>query len=90
MKKEAQSHERLLQALCVVLQEERKTIGITQMDVAQRAGMQRSYISDVEQGARNLSVKNLCRIASALEMQLSDVVDRAEEKSSSRKRRARA
>lgn len=87
MKKDVNSHERLLQALCAVLQEERKSIGITQLDLAQKAGMQRSYISDVEQGARNLSVKNLCRIATALDLQLSDLVDRAEDKTSSRKRR---
>lgn len=88
MKKEVNSNERLLQALCEVLQEERRSIGITQLDLAQRAGMQRSYISDVEQGARNLSVKNLCRIATALELQLSDLVTRAVDKTTvSRKRR---
>ncbi len=87
MKKDVINHERLLQALCAVLQEERKTIGITQLDLAIRAGMQRSYISDVEQGARNLSVKNLCRIASALDLQLSEIVDRAEDKTAVPRRR---
>ncbi|MBY0551248.1 MAG: helix-turn-helix domain-containing protein [Candidatus Obscuribacterales bacterium] len=87
MRKDETNHEKFLQALCAVLQEERKQVGITQLDVAQRARMQRSYISDVEQGARNLSVKNLCRIATALGLHLSDLVDRAEEKAASRRRR---
>lgn len=49
--------------------------------------MQRSYVSDVEQGARNLSVKNLCRLAAALDLQLSELVDRAEDKTVSRRKR---
>jgi transcriptional regulator with XRE-family HTH domain len=88
MKKSATNPEKMLSALCTVLQEQRKTLGITQLELAQEAGMQRSYISDVEQGARNLSVKNLCRIAAALDLSLSDLVLRAEGKlaAGSRKR----
>ncbi len=88
MKKSATTPEKMLSALCTVLQEQRKALGITQLELAQEAGMQRSYISDVEQGARNLSVKNLCRIAAALDLSLSELVTRAEGKlaSTSRKR----
>ncbi|MBY0551247.1 MAG: helix-turn-helix domain-containing protein [Candidatus Obscuribacterales bacterium] len=80
MKKSPTTPEKTLAALCTVLQEQRKSLGITQLELAQEAGMQRSYISDVEQGARNLSVKNLCRIAAALDLSLSELVSRAEGK----------
>ena len=88
MKKDAISCDRILEAVCSVLQEQRKAQGVTQLDLADRAGMQRSYISDVEQGARNLSVKNLYRISMALDLQMSELVERAVNKvTSSRKRR---
>ena len=88
MKKNVATPEKMLSALCTVLQEQRKALGLTQLELAQEAGMQRSYISDVEQGARNLSVKNLCRIAAALDLSPGDLVTRAEEKlaTTSRKR----
>ncbi len=88
MKKNATTPEKMLAALCSVLQEQRKALGITQLELAQEAGMQRSYISDVEQGARNLSVKNLCRIAAALDLTLSELVSRAEGKLTGARKRA--
>lgn len=39
---------------------------LTQEEVAFRAGMKRSYLSDLEQGKRNPSVRALGRVASAL------------------------
>ncbi|MEJ8406060.1 helix-turn-helix transcriptional regulator [Brevundimonas vesicularis] len=39
---------------------------LTQEEVAFRAGMKRSYLSDLEQGKRNPSVRALGRLASAL------------------------
>lgn len=80
MKQSASTPEKMLAALCTVLQEQRKSLGVTQLELAEEACMQRSYIGDVEQGASNLSVKNLCRMASALDLTLSELVSRSEGK----------
>lgn len=49
------------------IREERKKLGLTQEDLAHRAGIDRSYIGGVERGERNLTLKVLCAICVALE-----------------------
>ena len=44
----------------------RKLRGMTQEQLALDAGMERSYVSDLERGQRNPSVKALGRLADAL------------------------
>ncbi len=87
MKKNIPTPEQTLAALCAVLQEQRQALGITQLDLAEQAGMQRSYISDIEQGRRNLSVQNLFRIALALDLTPADLVERAESKMTTGRRK---
>jgi transcriptional regulator with XRE-family HTH domain len=43
-------------------------IGISQEELAFRAGLKRSYLSDLERGTRNPTVRALGRIADALEV----------------------
>ena len=45
---------------------------ISQEDFADKCGLHRTYISDVELGKRNVSLENIERIANALEISLSD------------------
>lgn len=47
----------------------RKLKGMTQEQLALEAGMERSYVSDLERGQRNPSVRALSRLANALEIQ---------------------
>lgn len=49
----------------------RDKLGISQEELAARAGLHRTYISDVERGARNVSLESIHRLAEALEVQLS-------------------
>ena len=49
----------------------RKKIGISQEELAHRAGLHRTYITDIERGVRNLSLLNIERIADALGISLS-------------------
>ena len=51
------------------LRQERK---ISQEELAERCGLHRTYISDIELGKRNVSLENIERIAAALERSLSD------------------
>jgi CheY-like chemotaxis protein len=46
----------------------RGRLGISQEVLAERAGLHRTYVSDVERGARNLSLESISRLARALEV----------------------
>ncbi len=48
----------------------RKGLGISQEELAGRAGLHRTYVADVERGARNLSLANIEKLAQALETSL--------------------
>lgn len=48
------------------LVELRKERGWSQEELALESGLARSYLSGVERGLRNISVVNICRLASAL------------------------
>lgn len=68
----------LVMAFCQVVHERREFLRISQEEVAHRAGLHRTYISDIERGSRNLSLKNLGRMAGALELSVSDLLFAAE------------
>ena len=44
----------------------RKRLGISQEELAGRAGLHRTYVADIERGARNLSLANIEKLAGAL------------------------
>lgn len=44
--------------------------GISQEELAERCGLHRTYISDVELGKRNVSLENIERIATSLNKSL--------------------
>src|ERR1035438_1334850 len=44
----------------------RSRLKLPQEDLARRAGFHRSYISDIERGARNVSLKSIEKLADAL------------------------
>lgn len=46
--------------------------GISQEELADRCGLHRTYISDIELGKRNLSLENIERIAISLNKTLSE------------------
>jgi transcriptional regulator with XRE-family HTH domain len=51
----------------------REAKDLTQETLAEAAGLDRSYISDVERGGRNLSLHSMHRIASALATTVSEI-----------------
>jgi CheY-like chemotaxis protein len=55
----------------------RSELGISQEELADRAGLHRTYVSDVERGARNLSLESIEKLAHALELSISGLFDRA-------------
>lgn len=70
----------LLEAVCKSVHERREMLGISQEELAHRAGLHRTYISDIERGARNPSLKTLTRLADALELATSDLIRLGESK----------
>lgn len=46
---------------------------LTQEDLADKAGIHRTYLSDVERDTRNLSLVNIEKLAAALGMKLSEL-----------------
>ncbi|WP_298692963.1 helix-turn-helix transcriptional regulator [uncultured Sphingomonas sp.] len=58
----------LVQLLGENVRQARKAQGMSQEELAFRAGMKRSYLSDLERGTRNPTVRALGRLADALAM----------------------
>ncbi|MFO1475025.1 MAG: helix-turn-helix domain-containing protein [Verrucomicrobiota bacterium] len=56
----------------------RKRLGISQEELAERAGLHRTYVADVERGARNLSLGSIRRLASALQVSIASLFTQAE------------
>jgi transcriptional regulator with XRE-family HTH domain len=52
----------------------RKKLGLSQEGLAERAGLHWTYVGGVERGERNVSLINLCRIATGLELRASDLL----------------
>lgn len=44
----------------------RQNLGLSQEDLAHRAGLDRTYVGSVERGERNVSLDNIHRLARAL------------------------
>ena len=61
----------LKRAFGTAIKAKRAELGITQEVLADRAGLHRTYISDVERGARNLSIESIEKLAVALELSVS-------------------
>ena len=52
----------------------REQLGLSQMAVAERAGVHFTYVSDVERGVRNPSLNTMVKVAAALETDLNKLV----------------
>src|ERR1700733_11742465 len=71
--------EALLTGLSFVIKQKRKEKQLTQEDLSCDVGLARGYLSDVECGARNFSMKNLVKIANGLDVKPSELIYLAEE-----------
>lgn len=52
------------------IQKRRKELGMSQEELAFRAGFHRTYIGMIERAERNITLSNLKRLADALEMEV--------------------
>ncbi len=64
----------LLAILGSRIRRRRKLAGWTQVQLAEKIGIDRSFLADVERGKRNISILNLDLIAKALKVSLSQLL----------------
>jgi transcriptional regulator with XRE-family HTH domain len=51
----------------------RLDLELSQESLAERAELHRTYVADIERGVRNLSLRNIEKLAKALELSLADL-----------------
>lgn len=65
--------QKFLQALGIRLRTAREKLDLTQAELAQLTGLDRTFIGFCERGARNASVLNLRKLAKHLRLRLSEL-----------------
>lgn len=70
----------LVSTLASVLERRRQKLQMSQEELARKAGLSRTYLSDIERGLRNISVVTLHKLAEAMATQASEMLAEAEEK----------
>lgn len=57
------------------VQQRRKELGISQEELAYRAGFHRTYIGMIERAERNITLSNLKKLADALQVDIKELFD---------------
>jgi transcriptional regulator with XRE-family HTH domain len=74
------SDEEFLSNLGEIIRDRRLALGLSQEDAAAKAGVHRTYFSDIERGTRNITIGMLAQIAFALDISLTRLTRSAEPK----------
>src|ERR1700722_15425493 len=61
--------------LGMAIKTQRASLGISQEELAHRAGLHRTYVSDLERGARNPSIESIEKLAGALQVSVSKLLE---------------
>lgn len=67
-----------LKSLGTNIRLQRTKRGLSQENLAELSGLHRTYIGAVERGERNISIKNVIKIAKALEIKLTELLKNVE------------
>jgi len=67
--------DKLLKEFGKMLQAKRKVLGVSQEDFAEMVGVHRTYIGMLERGEKNVTLRNLSRLAKALKISISELVE---------------
>lgn len=78
MSKQGDNSTVLMLAISKAIRERRVGLGVSQEELGNRADLHRTYISDIEAGRRNLSLRSLFRLASGLGLSVSELLKLAE------------
>ena len=75
LEKKGHKKGEILKQLGERLRQQRLRNGLTQEELAEKAGFSRSYYTEVETGKRNISILNTVRLAVALNVPLKELMD---------------
>lgn len=56
------------------VREERRKLGLSQEELASRAGVHRTYIGMIERAEKNITLENIEKVAKALKINISDLL----------------
>lgn len=71
MEERRRKHNTLFSCLGEAIHQRRKSLGMSQEDLARESGVDRAFISNVERGKRNPSYGSVASIAEGLRMRMS-------------------
>lgn len=57
------------------VQQRRKKLGLSQEQLAEKAGVHRTYVGMIERAEKNITLCNIERIAAALEIPIKELLD---------------
>ena len=57
------------------VREQRTALGLSQEELASRAGVHRTYVGMIERAEKNITLENIQKIAKALEIALDKLMD---------------
>jgi len=57
------------------LRRHREELRLSQEDLAEKAGLHRTYIGSVERGERNVSIDNMERLAASVSRRIAELLD---------------
>jgi transcriptional regulator with XRE-family HTH domain len=80
LEEEMKDRDPILQQYGSVVREIRRERHLSQEELAHQSGLHRTYITDIERGARNVSLRNIIRIAEALKIPLGEFFTRFDSK----------
>lgn len=78
------THQQVCARIVRLLREERERQGLSKYAVAERSGLSEQMVGYVERGLRHPSLETVVRLASALGVDLGDIIKRAYKAVSSR------
>jgi transcriptional regulator with XRE-family HTH domain len=56
------------------VRDERMKLGLSQEELAARAGLHRTYIGMIERAEKNITLENIEKLASALELRINELL----------------
>lgn len=80
MAKPSPSYSGTAELICLgkSIREKRMTLGLSQEALADKAGLDRSYLGGIERGEHNIAIINLVKIAKALGISSSELLQIAQ------------
>lgn len=70
-----ETDKEILKEFGLRVQRERKNLGISQEELAYRAGLHRTYIGMIERAERNITLGNIKKLADALQLGIKDLFE---------------